>query len=77
MARPSRHNRAVVVSPFLWQPTRNKEETVDGMLWVWVGFNAFVLGMLALDLGVFHRKAHTVTVKEAAIFFTSLARNPR
>ncbi len=31
----------------------------------WVGFNAFVLAMLALDLGVFHRTAHVVRVKEA------------
>ncbi|MBM4385704.1 MAG: TerC family protein [Deltaproteobacteria bacterium] len=29
---------------------------------------AFVLALLALDLGVFHRKAHAVTVKEAAIW---------
>ena len=31
----------------------------------WIGFNAFVLLMLALDLGVFNRKAHVVSVKEA------------
>jgi tellurite resistance protein TerC len=35
-------------------------------IWLWVGFLTFVLGMLALDLGVFHRKAHTVSLKEAA-----------
>ena len=35
------------------------------MTWIWAGFIAFVLLMLALDLGVFHRKAHVVTVKEA------------
>jgi tellurite resistance protein TerC len=35
------------------------------MIWIWTGFIAFVLLMLALDLGVFHRKAHVVTVKEA------------
>lgn len=35
---------------------------------LWVGFNVFVLGMLALDLGVFHRKSHTVTVREALIW---------
>ncbi|MBK7876543.1 MAG: TerC family protein [Planctomycetes bacterium] len=35
---------------------------------LWGGFILFVLAMLALDLGVFHRKAHTVTVKEAAIW---------
>lgn len=31
----------------------------------WVGFNVFVLAMLALDLGVFHRKSHEVKFKEA------------
>ena len=34
-------------------------------LWWWVGFNALVLALLALDLGVFNRKAHAVSVKEA------------
>jgi tellurite resistance protein TerC len=33
--------------------------------WLWIGFNAFVLAMLAIDLGVFHRKSHTVGFKEA------------
>jgi tellurite resistance protein TerC len=37
-------------------------------IWLWVGFNAFVLAMLALDLGVFHRKAHEVSIKEATIW---------
>jgi tellurite resistance protein TerC len=37
-------------------------------IWLWIGFNVFVLGMLALDLGVFHRKSHTVSVKEATIW---------
>ncbi len=32
---------------------------------MWVGFNLFVLLMLALDLGVFHRHAHQVTAREA------------
>ena len=33
--------------------------------WLWLGFNAFVLVMLALDLGVFHRKTHVVGFREA------------
>ncbi len=33
--------------------------------WLWIGFNVFVLFMLALDLGVFHRKAHIVSFKES------------
>lgn len=32
---------------------------------LWGGFTLFVLAMLALDLGVFHRKAHEVSVREA------------
>lgn len=35
-------------------------------IWFWVGFNAFVLLLLALDLGVFHRRAHVVKLREAA-----------
>ena len=35
------------------------------MIWIWIGFIAFVLLMLALDLGVFHREAHVVSVREA------------
>jgi tellurite resistance protein TerC len=34
----------------------------------WAGFAAIVAAMLALDLGVFHRRAHAVGVKEAAIW---------
>jgi tellurite resistance protein TerC len=33
--------------------------------WAWAGFLAFVALMLALDLGVFNRKAHVVSLKEA------------
>ena len=36
-----------------------------GSPWLWFGFAMFVLAMLALDLGVFNRKAHEVSVKEA------------
>jgi tellurite resistance protein TerC len=36
--------------------------------WLWAGFGAVVLGMLALDLGVFHRRAHAVALREAAIW---------
>jgi tellurite resistance protein TerC len=32
---------------------------------LWGSFSLFVLGMLALDLGIFHRKSHVVTVREA------------
>ena len=35
---------------------------------VWAGFIVFVLAMLALDLGVFNRKSHAITMKEASIW---------
>jgi tellurite resistance protein TerC len=34
-------------------------------IWLWAGFNLFVLAMLALDLGVFHRNAHEVSFRES------------
>ena len=37
-------------------------------IWLWIGFNLFVLVMLALDLGVFHRQAHAISTKEAAVW---------
>jgi len=37
-------------------------------MWFWVIFIAFVLAMLALDLGVFHREEHVVRPKEASIW---------
>ncbi len=36
--------------------------------WFYVAFVAFVLVVLALDLGVFHKKAHEVSIKEASIW---------
>jgi tellurite resistance protein TerC len=35
---------------------------------LWAGFSAFVLAMLALDLGVVHRRAHVVGVGEALVW---------
>lgn len=37
-------------------------------LWIWGTFLGFVLAVLALDLGVFHRKAHVVQMKEALVW---------
>src|SRR5215208_2176252 len=56
----------VVGSRFLFSPTKYKGDRVmDTPIWLWIGFNIFVLAMLALDLGVFHRKSHAVSGKEA------------
>lgn len=35
---------------------------------LWIGFTVFVLAMLALDLGVFHRKAHEIRAREALLW---------
>jgi tellurite resistance protein TerC len=45
------------------------------MIWMYAGFVALVLALLALDLGVFHRKAHVVSVREAlgwSVFWIAL-----
>src|SRR5258707_8556079 len=39
-------------------------------IWFWVGFIAFVLAMLAIDLGVFNRRPHVVSAKEASLWTT-------
>jgi tellurite resistance protein TerC len=36
--------------------------------WVWAGFIAFILVFLALDLGVFHRRDHVPSTREALLF---------
>ncbi len=41
---------------------------MDHTIWLWVGFTLFILVMLGLDLGVFHRRAHVVGLREAAIW---------
>jgi tellurite resistance protein TerC len=35
---------------------------------IWFGFIAFIILMLILDLGVFHRKTHEIKIKEALIW---------
>ncbi len=35
------------------------------MLFLWIGFVAFILAMLALDMGVLQRRAHVVSMREA------------
>jgi tellurite resistance protein TerC len=35
------------------------------MIWAWILFGCLFVGILALDLGLFHRKAHVVRTREA------------
>jgi len=37
-------------------------------IYFWIGFHVFIFIMLALDLGVFHKHTHKVSVKEAAVW---------
>jgi len=48
--------------------TKGEELMFEGTIWLWIGFNLFVLAMLAIDLGVFHRHAHKVSIREATIW---------
>ncbi len=34
-------------------------------IWIWLSFLVFIIFMLAIDLGLFHKKAHVVSTKEA------------
>ncbi len=36
-------------------------------MFVWIGFIGFILAMLALDLGIFQRRAHAVSMHEALL----------
>lgn len=36
--------------------------------WLWTGFHIFVFAMLILDIGVFNRKAHEISIKEALLW---------
>lgn len=43
---------------------------------LWIGFTLFIIGMLALDLGLFQRRPHVIGMREALVWFavwTSLA----
>jgi len=52
----------------LYAPRAGKERELMEMILPWVLFNALILGLLAVDLGVFHRRAHVVGLREAAIW---------
>jgi tellurite resistance protein TerC len=38
------------------------------VIWIWIGFIGLVAALLAVDLGVFHRRARVVGVKEALLW---------
>ncbi len=55
------------------QSTQAAEQLASGLnhtipLWAWVVFSVFIVGMLALDLGVFHRSDKAVPFKEAVLW---------
>ncbi len=38
------------------------------MIWLWLRFIFIIIALLALDLGVLHRKAHVIKPKEAFVW---------
>ncbi|SYZ74524.1 conserved membrane hypothetical protein [Candidatus Zixiibacteriota bacterium] len=44
------------------------ETILSYKIFLWIGFNILILILLALDLGVFHRKDHTISVKEGFVW---------
>ncbi len=44
------------------------QELLTNKYVIWGGFNLLVLAMLALDLGIFHRKDHKISAKEGLIW---------
>lgn len=49
---------------------------IEYPIWAWVGFGAFILLVLSIDLGLFNRKAHSIKYREAitwSIVWVSLA----
>src|SRR6202035_904584 len=49
-------------------PAAERRPTVTVPVWAWAIFLAFVIAMLALDVLVLHRKAHEVSLREAALW---------
>ena len=43
-------------------------DTLSSSIGLWIGFAIFIFCMLSLDLGLFNRRAHTITYREAAIW---------
>src|SRR6266542_1262494 len=43
-------------------------DTLGSSIGLWIGFAIFIFCMLSLDLGLFNRRAHTITYREAAIW---------
>lgn len=43
-------------------------EILSHKIFLWTGFNLLVLALLALDLGIFHRKDHKISMKESLIW---------
>jgi tellurite resistance protein TerC len=58
-----------IAFPTRYNPCPKEEHAVMDQSWTWwIGFNVAVLVMLALDLGIVHRKSHVVRIKEALLW---------
>ncbi len=41
---------------------------MSGDTWMWIGFNVVIVVLLFLDLKVFHRRSHVISVKESLLW---------
>lgn len=41
---------------------------MENQIWIWIVFNIFIIAILVVDLKVFHREAHEISVKEALVW---------
>jgi len=57
-----------MTSLFLLAATNAPADPASMKIWAYVGFIALVMVFLALDLGVFHREAHEVSLKESMLW---------
>jgi tellurite resistance protein TerC len=74
--RGGRREPGLTEPSFRTSPAQEVIQTVDLFFpftdywWFYAGFTAFVLALLAIDLGVFHRHAHVVSFREAITWST-------
>ena len=61
-------NRSIIHNQYIYK--LNNDFSLPTEILLWIGFCLFLLAMLALDLGVFHKESHVVTFKEAIIWST-------
>jgi len=66
--RSPSHHFKIMTTLFLLAANTLPADPASMKMWAYVGFIALVMVFLALDLGVFHREAHEVSLKESMLW---------